>query len=112
MPASVTVLTAKTLLLAESTAARILREGDTTSNAGDVPELNGAIGAMVSFKPLTNTSAPKSVVEVTPWEAMTRWCKPLAPCRLELEYLLHPFKLKLAQTPSRRKAIALFREIG
>src|SRR5579864_661606 len=109
MPDSVVVLTAKTVSLAESKAARMLREGETTSKVGEVPALIGATRAKASSEPSMNTSPPKSVAEVTPCEARTRWCSPLTVGLLE--ELLHPFKLKLAQTPSSRKAIALFRVV-
>src|SRR3974390_2351269 len=77
LPASVTVLKAKTVLLPLSNAVRMLRVGEVAMRPGALPALIGATRGSVSLMPLMKSMPPKTVVEVTLWEAITRFVRPL-----------------------------------
>jgi len=72
-PVSLAVSIAKTVLLLASKAAKMFRVGEVAISPGEVPALSGETRARVSFKPSINTRPPKVKVEVTPWEARTRF---------------------------------------
>jgi hypothetical protein len=76
-PDSLTVLTAKTLLLLASKAITVFLVGEIAINPGELPPVSGGRPGRVSFSPLMITSPPNVVVEVTPCEARTRSGRPL-----------------------------------
>jgi hypothetical protein len=77
MELSVAVLTAKTVLVLESTVATMFRDGDIAIMPGEFPPVRGEIRGSVSLLPLMMTSPPKVNVAVTPCEASTLCGNPL-----------------------------------
>ena len=101
------VSTAKTVLLLESNAATMFREGEIAINPGEPPAERGDTRAIVSLVPLTKTRLPKLKVELTPWEARTRFFSPLGGFFLAL--LPQEMKLRLAHNPTMRTRMLLFK---
>ncbi len=85
----------------------MFREGDIAIRPGELPAPRGEIRGRVSLKPLIITRPPKLKVALTPCEARTRFCSPLAAF---LGLLLpQERKLRLAHNPTTRTRMRLFK---
>jgi hypothetical protein len=93
--------------VAASKATTMFRLGDKTIKPGELPPLNGATRAMVSFSPLTKCSPGKVIAVETPWEAKTRCVKPLG--GPDFFSPPHETRLSPAQSPTIRTRMRFFK---